>query len=262
MSDRDKKLTLHYLNSKFKAALFEVVSRSELLRATVEGLNRRFMGMTTLLERVSVSLKASVAAFAESFDASRGRIESAGERFSSIEGVFGEIYGIGHELADEAVKTGGYLHEIDDIVETLNILSLNASIQAARAGSAGKAFAVVAQEIRRHAANTKDTIDATSEGIDSLVTKIGELSSRMERVHGEVREGAQAMREAMEAIERQKAAMEDVRANLADIESDSSDYADIRQTLERMIAESAVSKDWIERILVAFQKDMAALKGV
>lgn len=50
-----------------------------------------------------------------------------------------------------------------DITEQTHILSINASVEAARAGSAGSAFAVVAQEIRTLAENTKRATDGVAE---------------------------------------------------------------------------------------------------
>ena len=57
---------------------------------------------------------------------------------------------------------------IEALAENTNVLAINASIQAARAGTAGKSFAVVAGEIRTLAGNSH----RTAEDIRSLVTEI------------------------------------------------------------------------------------------
>lgn len=64
---------------------------------------------------------------------------------------------------------------ISDISKQTNLLSLNASIEASRAGEAGRGFAVVASEIR----NLADQSRTSSQGIDEL---LGEINQEMELV--------------------------------------------------------------------------------
>lgn len=252
--------TLHYLNSKFKASIFDIVSRSQLLSATVGGLNERFLGMTDLMQRVSASLKASLEAFATTFNESRSRMENAKTKFQSIEEDFGATYKLSRELQEEAKRAGERLAVITDITETTSILALNASIQAARAGSAGKAFAVVAGEIRKHADVTRTTIDQTNESIESMVGKILDLSVRMDRIHADVSAEAGAIRDLAALIEKQHSAVVAVQDDVASIEESFTDYAAIKTALERMVAQSSVSTREIERILVSFQRNIGAIE--
>ena len=85
---------------------------------------------------------------------------------------------------------------ISGITEETHILSINASVEAARAGEFGKSFAVVAQEIRSLASNTKDTTKTVEENdkfvrqetdrVLNIAKEIEELVTKFEKVMEEV----------------------------------------------------------------------------
>lgn len=75
-------------------------------------------------------------------------------------------------LAESMKSIDAFLNLVDDIVEQTEILSLNASIEAARSGEAGKGFAIVAQEIRSLARRSAQA----SRGIAAEISQVGTLT--------------------------------------------------------------------------------------
>ena len=83
--------------------------------------------------------------------------------------------------------------DIEQIAETTNILALNATIEAMRAGDAGRTFAVVANEVKSLAGETRKATDEISDVIETLGT---EASTVIERIEA----GAKASNEAKTSV--------------------------------------------------------------
>lgn len=84
-------------------------------------------------------------------------------------------------LADEASEVKGVLLVISEIADQTNLLALNAAIEAARAGEHGRGFAVVADEVRKLAERTQDSLSQTDSTINTIVKSINEASEEMLR---------------------------------------------------------------------------------
>jgi len=96
---------------------------------------------------------------------------------NAIEKSTEESYDAIHRLSVHSARIGDFLNVIQDVVEQTNLLSLNASIIAAQAGERGKAFAVVAEEVRSLAHRTAQS----AREIDDLVKNIQKETAAVQR---------------------------------------------------------------------------------
>ncbi len=112
----------------------------------------------------------------------QGTIES----MVDIQEQTNELERLMDQLNTQSIEIGNVMGVINDIADQTNLLALNAAIEAARAGEAGRGFAVVADEVRKLA---EKTIGATDE-VDKSITSI----------QGLAKQNIEGMRNAVEAI--------------------------------------------------------------
>lgn len=133
----------------------------------------------------------------------RDDIHEMSSQMQRIRTVSEKTYNNMQELSSNIEEISSFLAGITQIADQTNLLALNASIEASRAGEAGKGFSVVAEEIRKLAEQSSNTVDHIYEvmtkvrentnrvldeaDIENMATKEGEkLIIKVERSFGEI----------------------------------------------------------------------------
>ena len=212
--------------------------------------------MNATVQEVAKNAGSASAASAETKQKAEAGAEVVANAVQSIEQVHQmslELKGDMVQLNEHAQDITRIMNVISDIADQTNLLALNAAIEAARAGEAGRGFAVVADEVRKLAektmASTQDVGNAikaiqestakSMEGVEQSVERIGEaneLASRSGQALEEIVATVEATGDQVNAIatasEEQSAASEEINQSIVQVNDMS------RQTAEAM-AEAA-----------------------
>ncbi|EFL86755.2 hypothetical protein HMPREF0326_00528 [Desulfovibrio sp. 3_1_syn3] len=125
----------------------------------------------------------------EKAEAGAGIVEKAVQSIEEVHRMSITIKDDMAQLSEHAQAITQIMNVISDIADQTNLLALNAAIEAARAGEAGRGFAVVADEVRKLAEKTM----ASTNDVSSAIKAIQESTAKsMEAVDGAVNQIGQA----------------------------------------------------------------------
>lgn len=210
--------SLHETIEKISESSNMLASASEELHAVTEDTNRGLNQQSAEIDQAATAVNQMTAAVEEvarnavnTADDSKaadkstyqGR-EKVSQALESINRLVGNVSDTSEEvklLAQNANEISQVLVVIRSIAEQTNLLALNAAIEAARAGEAGRGFAVVADEVRALAYRTQQStgeIEKMIEGIQSGTDRaVDAMNESQERANGTL----QVAREANDALD-------------------------------------------------------------
>ncbi|WP_420411740.1 methyl-accepting chemotaxis protein [Roseibium sp.] len=142
-------------------------------------------------------------------------------------------------LSEAAEHIGSVVNLIRDIAEQTNLLALNATIEAARAGEAGRGFAVVASEVKELAEQTSKATDEISGQITGIQGSVRDAASAIEGITEKVSTIKDLTTSVAGAIEEQRAANQEIARSAKSAADSTQDAASRMEFVSSAVMETS-----------------------
>jgi twitching motility protein PilJ len=171
----------------------ELLAATELQSREIQHAGEQVTTMAKSMTEVSSQAQESATVARVSLDAAQRGAGAVADSIAGMNEIRGQIQETAKRikrLGESSQEIGEIVELISDITEQTNVLALNAAIQAASAGEAGRGFSVVAEEVQRLAERSGEATKQIAALVKTIQTDTHDAVAAMENTTQNVVEGA------------------------------------------------------------------------
>jgi methyl-accepting chemotaxis protein len=220
------------ISTKMEETSLAVSRQTERAMETATAMEQMNAAVTEVAQNASNAAEQAISA-RDKADQGSQVVREAIDAIDEVARLSNQLHDDMSSLGQQAEGIGTVMNVITDIADQTNLLALNAAIEAARAGEAGRGFAVVADEVRKLA---EKTMQATKEVGDAITA----IQTGAQRNLESVSEAASAVSRSREL----SGASGEVLNQIVELVNDSTDQV---QAIATAADEQAATSDHINR---------------
>ncbi|SDW54909.1 methyl-accepting chemotaxis protein [Paenibacillus sp. CF384] len=205
----------------------------EQLASAIDAITRMSEGIGSVSE-VNEEVAKLAAAASESSTQGTHSIKEVLHEMKEIHEHVQDASGVIESLEKQSQEIGGITSMISEVANRTNLLALNASIEASRAGEHGRGFAVVALEIRKLAEQSKVSAQQITELIQEILSRVNQAVVSMNNVSKKASSGLVKTTQVDRLFQSIEISIEAVSARVQNTSETTSELAESSRSIVRM----------------------------
>lgn len=166
--------------------------------------------------------------------------------------LLGEIVQQVNNVKESSEGIASFVNTIDDISSQTGLLAMNASIEAAHAGTYGKGFSVIAQEIRKLSEETNNSASKISENLKDNLSVVKNATDAVTRFAQYMEKSATDMRTTLNSIEEMLSGISEINGGVQNI----------MESLQSIVRESENNSGMVDTVAEKIQDQKASLEKI